>query len=86
MTQTAPNPTFECVDVRLTPEQRNRLSQLAAQQGRAADALAQEAIGRYIDAETRFVEAVRLGEEALERGEYLTQEQLGRRLEQLTKS
>ena len=33
------------------------------------------------DEESRFIEAVRRGEEALQRGEYLTHEQVGERLE-----
>lgn len=74
------------MEVRLTPDQQNRLSQLAIEQDRAPDALAQEAICRYLDQEARFTEAVKLGEEALERGEYLTHEQVGERLERLFKT
>ena len=53
------------VEVHLSPEQPQLLMQLAAQRGRYADALAQEAISRYLAEEARFVEAVKLGEEAL---------------------
>ena len=49
----------------------------------SADTLAQEAISRYLAEEARFIEAVKLGEEALERGEYLTHEQAGQRLDRL---
>jgi len=38
-------------------------------------------VARYFDEESRFVEAVNRGEEALERGEYLTHEQVGHRLQ-----
>jgi len=69
--------------VHLTPEQQHQLEELAAQQGRDADALAQEAISRYLAEEARFIEAVKLGEEALQRGEYLTHEQVGQRLNRL---
>jgi predicted transcriptional regulator len=34
----------------------------------------------YLDDEDRFVEAVKRGEHALERGEYLTHQQVGERL------
>ena len=71
------------MEVHLTPEQQQQLSQLAVHKGRDADALAQEAISRYLDEEARFFQAVKLGEEALERGEYLTHEQTGKRLERL---
>jgi predicted transcriptional regulator len=45
--------------------------------------LAQEAISRYLAEEARFIEAVKRGEAALERGEYLTHEQVGKRLDRL---
>jgi predicted transcriptional regulator len=71
------------MEVHLTPEQQHQLSELAAERGRAADALAQEAISRYLAEESRFIEAVKLGEEALQRGDYLTHEQVGERLNRL---
>jgi predicted transcriptional regulator len=37
-------------------------------------------VARYFDEESRFVDAVMRGEEALQRGEYLTHEQVGQRL------
>ena len=74
------------MEVHLTPEQQQQLAALAAERGRNADALAQEAISRYLAEEARFVEAVRLGEAALERGEYLSHEQVGERLDRLFRS
>ena len=74
------------MEVHLTPEQQNQLAELAAQRGRDADALAQEAISRYLAEEARFIDAVKLGEAALERGEYLTHEQVGKRLDRLFRS
>jgi predicted transcriptional regulator len=71
------------MEVHLTPEQQQLLAELASHRGRAADALAQEAISRYLAEEARFMKAVKLGEEALERGEYLTHEQVGERLNRL---
>ena len=71
------------MEVHLTPEQQHQLAELAAHRGRDADTLAQEAIGRYLAEEARFIEAVKLGEAALERGEYLTHEQVGKRLDRL---
>jgi predicted transcriptional regulator len=74
------------MEVHLTPEQQNQLAELAAHWGRDADALAQEAISRYLAEEARFIESLKLGEAALERGEYLTHEQVGTRLERLFRS
>lgn len=71
------------MEVHLTAEQQEQLAELATQRGRDADTLAQEAISRYLAEESRFIEAVRLGEEAIERGEYLAHEQVGERLNRM---
>jgi predicted transcriptional regulator len=54
--------------------------------GRHQDELAQEAIDSYLEAEFRFTEAVKLGEAELERGEYLTHEEVGARIDKLFRS
>ena len=69
------------MEVHFTPEQEAKLAQSAAQQGRKPDELVLQVVARYFDEESRFVDAVRRGEQALERGEYLTHEQVGQRLE-----
>lgn len=74
------------MEVRLTAEQEQQLSELAAQRGRDAKTLAEEAIARDLDEEARFVEAVKRGEDALERGESLTTEEVGERLKRLFRS
>jgi len=68
------------MEVHFAPELEAKLAQSAAQQGRKADELVQEVVARYIDEESRFVEAVKRGEEALQDGKHLTHEQVGRRL------
>jgi predicted transcriptional regulator len=42
-----------------------------------------KAIDRYLNEEARFIKAVMRGEEALDCGEYLSHEQMGKRLERL---
>ena len=79
-------PTLAEMEVHLTPEQQDQLAELAAQRGRDADALAQEAISWYLAEEARFIKAVKLGGSALERGECLTHEQVGERLDRLFQS
>ncbi len=69
------------MEVHFTPELEAKLAQSAAQQGRNPSELVQEVVSRYFDEESRLIEAVSRGEEALQRGEYLTHEQVGRRLE-----
>ena len=69
------------MEVNFAPDIEKKLAQSAAQQGRNPDELVQEVVARYFDEERRFIEAVDRGEAALERGEYLTHEQVGQRLE-----
>jgi len=69
------------MEVHVTPELEAKLTQAAVQQGRDPDDLVQEVLTRYFEEEARFIEAVKRGEEAFERGEYLTHEQVGQRLE-----
>jgi predicted transcriptional regulator len=69
------------MEVDFTPEQEAKLVESAAQQGRNPGELVRQVVARYFDEESRFVDAVRRGEEALERGDYLTHEQVGQRLE-----
>ena len=57
-----------------------RLTERATQQGRKPDEFVQDVVARYLEEEDRFIEAVKHGEDALERGEYLTHEQVGERL------
>jgi predicted transcriptional regulator len=69
------------MNVQFTPEQEARLAQIATNAGTVPERLVTSVVARYLDEEARFVEAVKLGEEALERGEYLTHEQVGERLQ-----
>lgn len=73
--------TLSDMKVEFTPEQEARLAQSAAQQGRNPDELVRQVVARYFDEESRFVDAVRRGERALERGDFLAHEQVGQRLE-----
>jgi predicted transcriptional regulator len=61
---------------------------LAIRKGQAVEVLARDVIRQYLDHddEARFTAAVELGEEALERGDFLTPEQVGARLERLFNS
>jgi predicted transcriptional regulator len=71
------------MEIRLTAEQETRLAELAARQGRDADDLAREALTRYLEDESRFVEAVVRGLASLDRGEFVTHAEVGRRIERL---
>jgi hypothetical protein len=60
---------------------RNSRNLPLSREGRDPGEMVQEIVARYFDEESRFMEAVNRGEEALQRGEYLTHAQVGRRLE-----
>jgi predicted transcriptional regulator len=74
------------MEVHFSPDLQARLRQRATQQGCEPDEVVQDAVARYFEEEDRFAEAVKRGEAALERGEFLTQEQVGERLRRFLKS
>jgi predicted transcriptional regulator len=75
-----------CMDVEFNPDLQARLAQRAAQQGVQLNELVQDVVARYFEEEDRFVEAVKRGEAALERGEFLTHTQAGERLQRFLQS
>jgi len=68
------------MEVHFNSDLQARLTERANQQGRNTDEVVQDVVARYFEEEDRFNEAVNRGEAALERGEYLTHEQVGDRL------
>jgi predicted transcriptional regulator len=79
-------PRLANMNVNLTPDEEAALSKLAIRKGRRADELAQEVIRYYLEDEARFVEAVKRGMESLDRGEYVSHEDVGARLNRLLQS
>lgn len=73
-------PYLEDMEVHFNPDLQARLTQRATQEGRNLDETVQDVVARYFEEEDRFIEAVKRGEAALERGEFLTHEQVGDRL------
>jgi predicted transcriptional regulator len=76
-------PRLAIIEVQLTPEQEAELSKLATRKGRNANQLAQEVIGFYLEHQARFIEAVKRGLESLDRGEYVSHEEVGARIDRL---
>jgi predicted transcriptional regulator len=68
------------MEVHFNPDLQAKLTQRATQEGRALDETVQDVVARYFEEEDRFIAAVNRGEAALERGEFLTHEQVGDRL------
>ena len=69
------------MELHLTPDVEAKLARLAAEQGRNAEALAQEAIEHFVDYDEWLVCEVRKGLEQIDRGKLLTHEAVGERLE-----
>ena len=68
------------MDIRLVPDLQ---AKLAAERGRDPEMLAKEAIQRFVDYDEWFIEEVEKGLAQIERGQVLTHEAVGVRLEKL---
>jgi predicted transcriptional regulator len=68
------------MEVHFSPDLQARLIERATHDGRNLDEVVQDVVARYFAEEDRFIQAVRRGEAALEKGESLTHEQVGERL------
>ena len=68
------------MELHVTGELEAKLTHSAAQRGSSLDEVVQDVLTRYFEEEARFVEAVTRGEDALERGQFLSHEKVGERL------
>jgi len=71
------------MDIHLNPDLQAKLAKLAAQRGREPEILVQEAIERLVDYDGWFVAEVEKGLAQIERGEVITHEEVGARLDKL---
>jgi predicted transcriptional regulator len=71
------------MEVHLNPDMQAKLARLAAEQDRNTEALVQEAIARFVDYHEWFIREVEKGVASADRGELLTHEDVGARLEKL---
>ena len=74
------------MEIILAPEQEAKLAELTARQGRRTDDLVQEALTRYLEDDAQFVAAVIKGLASLDRGEFVTHAEVGRRVDRLLES
>lgn len=74
------------MEVRLNRDIQIKLSRIAAARGSNAEMVAREAIERFVDYDDWFIAEVEKGLAAADRGELLTHEEVGARIEKrLTK-
>lgn len=71
------------MQVQLTPEEETRLAELAARDGRTTGDLVQEAVKRYIEDDAKFIAAVMEGLASLDRGEFISHDEVGKRIDRL---
>ena len=69
------------MEVVLSPDLQAKLTRMAHERGTDAQALAREAIERLVDYDEWFVREVETGLAQIERGETLTHDEVGARLE-----
>jgi predicted transcriptional regulator len=74
------------MEVHLTPEQEARLAQIATKAGTNPERLVKDVLVRYLDDEARFLAAVEKGIAEADRGEFIEEEEMDARLEQMLRS
>jgi predicted transcriptional regulator len=78
--------TLKGMEVHFTPEQEMQLSQIASYAGTDPERLVKEAALRLLQEEARFRAAVREGIAQADRGEFIDEEEMDARLEQMLRS
>jgi predicted transcriptional regulator len=76
----------ESMEVPLTPELQAKVNRAAAENNRVAGEYVQQLVEHYVDHDTWFREQVKQGLAQLDRGEWLSHEEVGTRLLQLFRS
>jgi predicted transcriptional regulator len=71
------------MEVHLTPDLETRLNQLSMTTGRGTNELLQEAVAQFIDHDAWIRNQVKIGIEQLERGEFVTNDEVRERMERM---
>ena len=74
------------MELHFTPEQEAQLAQIATKEGTDAERLVKDAALRLLEEDARFRTAVREGIAQADRGEFIEEEEMDARLEQLLRS
>jgi predicted transcriptional regulator len=74
------------MEVHLTPEQEAQLAQIATNEGTEPEHLVKDAALRLLREDARFRAAVREGIAQADRGEFIEEDEMNARLEQMLRS
>jgi predicted transcriptional regulator len=77
---------LKLMEIHFTPEQEAQLAQIATQGGTDAERLVREAAVRLLEEDARFRAAVRVGIAQADRGEFIEEQEMNARLEQMLRS
>lgn len=74
------------MEVHLNPELQAKVDRIAAENRSASAAYVEQLVEHYLDHDAWFREKVKRGTAQLDRGEFLSHEQVGARLDQMFRS
>jgi predicted transcriptional regulator len=74
------------MEVNFTPEVEARLRQVAVANGNDPEQLVKDAVARMLEDHARFIAGVQRGVEQADRGEFIEEEEMDARLEQMLRS
>ncbi len=78
--------TLKLMELHFTPEQEAQLAQIATQEGKDAERLVKDAALRLLEEDARFRAAVREGVAQADRGDFIEEQEMDARLEQMLRS
>jgi predicted transcriptional regulator len=77
-------PTYNsCMEISLAPELEERLARVASEAGKAANQVVQELVADYLDHDEWFRREVQKGLASLDRGKFVSHEEVGRQIERI---
>jgi predicted transcriptional regulator len=71
------------MEVRLQPAKEAQFAEIAAKRGPKPDELAQQVLSRYLEDDSRFIEAVDRGLAAADRGDFVERDEVGAKIQQI---
>lgn len=71
------------MEVHFTPDLQDKLNRIAAENSSGADEYVQKLVEHYVDHDEWFRQEVKKGLDQLQRGEFLTHDEVGIRMEKM---